>query len=241
MDWSATTAPTHHGTLDIAYLRSIPNMTVMAPEDEAELVSMLHTALRIDGPVAIRYPRGAGIGVQLPDFPEVLAVGTGQVVESGERVALVGYGYGSQLARAAAEHLRATSGITPTVVNARFVRPVDGALMRQLAARHELVVTIEDHAAHGGFGSAVLEEIADMPTRTLVLGLPDRFIDHGRAGHAARAGRTRARCDRRAGGRRARTNRARPGDVGLDAAPARGSAGAGRRHGYHPQGCRARA
>jgi 1-deoxy-D-xylulose-5-phosphate synthase len=171
---------THHGTLDIAYLRGIPNMTVMAPEDEAELVAMLHTALRIDGPVAIRYPRGAGIGVTLPDFPEVLPIGAGQVVESGERVALVGYGYGSQLARAAAEHLRNASGITPTVVNARFVRPIDGALMRQLAARHELVVTIEDHAAHGGFGSAVLEEIADLPTRTLVLGLPDRFIDHGR-------------------------------------------------------------
>ncbi len=171
---------THHGALDIAYLRSIPNLTVMAPQDEAELVSMLHTALRIDGPVALRYPRGAGVGVALPEFPDVLPVGAGQVLESGERVALVGYGYGTQIAIAVAERLRAQAGIAPTVVNARFVRPLDGALMRKLAARHELVVTIEDHFAHGGFGSAVLEEIADMSGRTLVVGLPDRFIDHGR-------------------------------------------------------------
>jgi len=171
---------THHGTLDIAYLRSIPNLTLMAPQDEAELVAMLHTALRIDGPVAIRYPRGAGTGVALPDQPEVVPIGAGQVLESGERVALVGYGYGTQIAIATAARLRTDAGLTPTVVNARFVRPLDGALMRQLAARHELVVTIEDHAAHGGFGSAVLEEVADIPCRTLVIGLPDRFIDHGK-------------------------------------------------------------
>jgi 1-deoxy-D-xylulose-5-phosphate synthase len=171
---------THHGMFDIAYLRSVPNLTLMAPQDEAELVSMLHTALRIDGPVAIRYPRGAGVGAELPVYPEVLPIGAGQVLESGERVALVGYGYGTQIAIAAAERLRTHAGIAATVVNARFVRPLDGALMRQLAARHELVVTIEDHAAHGGFGSAVLEEIADLSSRTLVLGLPDRFIDHGK-------------------------------------------------------------
>jgi len=171
---------THHGTLDIAYLRSVPNMTVMAPQDEAELVAMLHTALRIDGPVAIRYPRGAGVGAALPDYPEVLPIGAGQVLESGERVALVGYGYGTQIAIATAQRLREEAGIAATVVNARFVRPLDDALMRKLAARHDLLVTIEDHAAHGGFGSAVLEAVADMSTRTLVVGLPDRFIDHGK-------------------------------------------------------------
>ncbi len=171
---------THHGAFDIAYLRSIPNLTIMAPMDEAELVAMLHTALRIDGPVAIRYPRGAGVGVEIPDQPEVLEIGTGQVLESGERVALVGYGFGAQIARAAAERLHAQTGIRPTVVNARFVKPLDVALMRQLAARHDLVVTIEDHAAKGGFGSAVLEGVADMAVRVLVLGLPDHFIDHGK-------------------------------------------------------------
>jgi 1-deoxy-D-xylulose-5-phosphate synthase len=171
---------THHGTLDIAYLRSVPNMTVMAPMDEAELVTMLHTATRIDGPVALRYPRGTGVGVALPDRPEMLPIGRARMLESGDRVALVGYGYGAQVAVAAAAVLRDRAGLTPTVVNARFVKPLDEALMRQLATDHELVVTIEDHAAHGGFGSAVLEAVADIPSRVLVLGLPDQFIDHGK-------------------------------------------------------------
>lgn len=171
---------THHGTFDIAYLRSVPNLTIMAPMDEAELVSMLHTALRVDGPAVIRYPRGAGVGAALPNPPEVLEVGSGVVLESGEQVALVGYGYGAQIAQAAAAVLRSDAGIAPTVINARFVKPLDVGLMRQLVARHELVVTIEDHAAHGGFGSAVLEAVADLPGRVLVIGLPDRFIDHGK-------------------------------------------------------------
>lgn len=170
---------THHGTLDIAYLRSIPNMTVMAPMDEAELVTMLHTALRIDGPVALRYPRGSGVGVPLPERPEAVPLGAARVLASGDRVALVGYGYGAQVAVAAAERLRERAGIVPTIVNARFVKPLDEVLMRQLVTDHELVVTIEDHAAHGGFGSAVLEAVADLPARVLVLGLPDHFIDHG--------------------------------------------------------------
>lgn len=171
---------THHGTLDIAYLRNIPNMTVMAPMDEAELVAMLHTALRIDGPVALRYPRGSGLGVLIPERPEAVPLGAARILASGDRVALVGYGYGAQVAVAAAERLRDRAGIAPTVVNARFVKPLDDVLMRQLVTDHELVVTIEDHAAHGGFGSAVLEAVADLPSRVLVLGLPDRFIDHGK-------------------------------------------------------------
>ncbi len=171
---------THHGILDIAYLRGIPNMTVMAPMDEAELVTMLHTALRIDGPVALRYPRGSGLGVELPTQPEVMPVGRARLLAAGERVALVGYGYGAQIAVATADRLRERAGISPTVVNARFVKPLDQSMMRQLVARHELVVTIEDHAAHGGFGSAVLEAVADMPNRVMVVGLPDRFIDHGK-------------------------------------------------------------
>jgi 1-deoxy-D-xylulose-5-phosphate synthase len=172
--------PTHHGAFDIAYLRAIPNMTVMAPMDEAELVHMLHTALRIDGPVALRYPRGAGEGVPLPERPEALEVGMAQVLQMGERVALVGYGYGALVAAAAAAPVAEALGTPPTVVNARFVKPLDVRLMRQLAARHDLVVTVEDHAIQGGFGSAVLEAVADLPARVLTLGLPDRFIDHGK-------------------------------------------------------------
>ena len=172
--------PTHHGAFDIAYLRSIPGLTVMAPMDEAELVTMLHTALRLDGPVAIRYPRGAGLGVPLPARPEPMEVGRGQVLEPGERVALVGYGYGASLAREAADLVAEGLGTRPTVVNARFCKPIDAALMRELAGRHELIVTIEDHAQMGGFGSAVLECLDDAPVRVLRIGIPDRFIDHGK-------------------------------------------------------------
>ncbi len=172
--------PTHHGAFDIAYLRSIPGLTLMAPMDEAELVTMLHTALRLDGPVAIRYPRGAGLGVPIPERPEPMEIGRAQVLEPGERVALVGYGFGAELARETAELVAEGLGVRPTVVNARFCKPIDGALMRELAARHELIVTIEDHAVTGGFGSAVLECIEESPVPVLRVGIPDRFIDHGK-------------------------------------------------------------
>jgi len=172
--------PTHHGVFDLAYLRSIPGLTVMAPMDEAELVNMLHTALRMDGPVAFRYPRGAGLGVELPERPHPIEIGRGHVIESGERVALVGYGHGAALAQAAADPLEDALGARPTIVNARFCKPIDAQLIRQLAGRHELLVTIEDHSEHAGFGSAVLEVLEDAPTRVLRLGVPDRFVDHGK-------------------------------------------------------------
>lgn len=172
--------PTHHGVFDLAYLRAVPGLTVMAPSDEAELVEMLHTALRLDGPVAIRYPRGAGRGVPIPERPRGVEVGKGVVIESGERVALVGYGYGAGLAAEAADLVADTVRARPTVVNARFCKPIDASLMRQLAQRHELIVTIEDHQASAGFGSAVLEVLEDMPVRVMRVGLPDRFVDHGK-------------------------------------------------------------
>jgi 1-deoxy-D-xylulose-5-phosphate synthase len=172
--------PTHHGVFDLAYLRAIPGLTVMAPMDEAELVEMLHTALRIDGPVAIRYPRGAGSGVPLPARPRGVEVGAAQVLESGERVALVGYGYGAALAAEAADLIADSLTARPTVVNARFCKPIDERLMRQLAERHELIVTIEDHQIEAGFGSAVLEVLEDHPVRVMRVGLPDRFIEHGK-------------------------------------------------------------
>jgi 1-deoxy-D-xylulose-5-phosphate synthase len=172
--------PTHHGCFDLAYLRSIPGMTIMAPMDEAELVDMLHTALRIDGPVAFRYPRGAGLGVPLPERPQPVEIGKGVVLEAGEGVALVGYGFGAALAQRAADLVAEGTGSRPTVVNARFCKPIDGTLIRQLADRHELLVTIEDHSELAGFGSAVLEALDDTPARVLRLGLPDRFIEHGK-------------------------------------------------------------
>jgi 1-deoxy-D-xylulose-5-phosphate synthase len=171
---------THHGAFDLAYLRAVPGLTVMAPMDEAELVDMLHTALRLDGPVAFRYPRGAGPGAVPRPQPRALEVGRAEVLEHGERVALVGYGHGAVLARAAADLVAEGAGARPTVVNARFLRPLDTNLMRQLANRHELLVTVEDHAVFAGFGSAVLEATCDQPARSLVVGLPDRFVEHGK-------------------------------------------------------------
>ncbi|MGB1711490.1 MAG: 1-deoxy-D-xylulose-5-phosphate synthase [Miltoncostaeaceae bacterium] len=172
--------PTHHGVFDIAYLRPIPGMVLMAPMDEAELVHMLHTALAIDGPSAIRYPRGAGTGVALPARPEALEVGRGEVLAKGSRVAIVGYGYGVQVGLDAAGIVSEALGVRPTVVNARFAKPLDVELLEDLARTHEVVVTIEDHVLEGGFGSAVREAIGAMGAHLVHVGIPDRFIQHGR-------------------------------------------------------------
>jgi 1-deoxy-D-xylulose-5-phosphate synthase len=118
--------------------------------------------------------------VEIPDKPSVLPIGVAEVLQAGEGVALVGYGFGAVLAQQTAELVAEVTGAHPTVVNARFAKPLDGGLMRQLAARHDLIVTIEDHAVTGGFGSAVLEALADTGARVLTVGLPDRFIDHGK-------------------------------------------------------------
>jgi 1-deoxy-D-xylulose-5-phosphate synthase len=176
--------PTHHGAFDIAYLRCLPNMTLMAPRDEAMLVHMLRTALVHEGPVGLRYPRGEGVGVDLPARPRALEIGTGEILREGERVALVGYGSGVQKALEAADRL-AEGGLDVTVADARFAKPLDAALLAQLAAEHELVVTVEEGVLSGGFGSAVLECLADggltIP-RILRVGLPDRYVTHGKPG-----------------------------------------------------------
>ena len=174
--------PTHHGVFDIPYLRCLPNIVLMAPRDEAMLVHMLHTAIAYeDGPSAIRYPRGEGVGVPLPDVPERLPIGVGEILHQGERVALLGYGTGVAKALAAAE-LLAADGIEATVADARFAKPIDRALVAQLAAEHELLVTVEEGVLAGGFGSAVwetLNEAGGPATRIIRVGLPDRYVTHG--------------------------------------------------------------
>jgi len=177
--------PTHHGAFDISYLRCLPHMVLMAPRDEALLVHMLHTALRYeDGPVALRYPRGEGVGVALPRRPEALEIGRGELLREGDRVALLGYGYGVSVALGAADELGAEHGVEPTVADARFAKPLDADLVERLAAEHELLVTIEENVLAGGFGSAVLEHLADRDrlggTRVLRIGLPDRYVTHGK-------------------------------------------------------------
>jgi len=180
--------PTHHGAFDIAYLRCLPNIILMAPRDEAMLVHMLHTALCFDdGPVALRYPRGAGSGVELPSQPQILEIGTGEILREAAtagagdtRVALLGYGSGVGKALEAAEIL-SEHGIEVTVADARFAKPIDAGLAAQLAAEHELLVTVEEGVLAGGFGSAVWETLSDagLAPRILRVGLPDRYVTHG--------------------------------------------------------------
>jgi 1-deoxy-D-xylulose-5-phosphate synthase len=174
--------PTHHGMFDIAYLRCLPNIVLMAPRDEATLVHMLRTALAYDdGPVGLRYPRGAGVGVELPTAPRELPIGTGEILREGDRVALLGYGAGVQKALDAAS-LLAERGIEVTVADARFCKPLDIGLAAQLAAEHELLVTVEEGVLAGGFGSAVWETLSDAgiaAPRILRVGLPDRYVTHG--------------------------------------------------------------
>ncbi len=205
--------PTHHGVFDIAYLRCLPNIVLMAPRDEAMLVHMLRTALLFDGPIALRYPRGEGTGVPLPAEPCAIAIGTGEILREadgghacatdpagereppdrtttstrplareGRRVALVGYGSGVGKALEAANLLEGHGGLGVTVADARFAKPIDAGLMAQLAAEHDLLVTIEEGVLAGGFGSAVWETLSEMglTPRILRVGLPDRYITHGK-------------------------------------------------------------
>ncbi len=179
--------PTHHGAFDISYFRSLPNVVLMAPRDEAMLCHMLRTALaHDDGPIAFRYPRGTAEGVPLPDRAREIPIGTGEVLKEGERVALVGYGYGVRVALDAAAIL-AEHELSVTVADARFAKPLDEALIEQLAADHDLVVTIEENVLAGGFGSGVLEHLEDAfgesgseRARVLRVGLPDRYVTHGK-------------------------------------------------------------
>jgi 1-deoxy-D-xylulose-5-phosphate synthase len=182
--------PTHHGAFDIAYLRCLPNIVLMAPRDEAMLTRMLRTAIDHDGPIALRYPRGEGIGVPLPRRAEAIAIGTGEILvtadpavaEPGRRVALIGYGSGVGKALEAAERL-ARIGLAVTVADARFAKPIDAGLVAQLAAEHDLLVTVEEGVLAGGFGSAVWETLNEAGTpmpRIMRVGLPDRYVTHGK-------------------------------------------------------------
>ncbi|WP_170382172.1 1-deoxy-D-xylulose-5-phosphate synthase [Ruegeria atlantica] len=172
---------THAGSFDIAYLANLPGMTVMAAADEAELMHMVATAAaHDDGPIAFRYPRGEGVGVELPERGEVLEIGKGRMIQKGARVALLSFGTRLAEVQKAAEVLSAR-GITPTIADARFAKPLDRELILDLAANHEALITIEEGAV-GGFGSHVAQLLADegvfdhgLKYRSMVL--PDIFID----------------------------------------------------------------
>ncbi len=170
---------THNGAFDYAFLRTVPNMVLMAPADENECRQMLYTGFQLDGPAAVRYPRGTGPGVALQREFTALPIGTGKLLREGnppgKKIAILAFGSMVKPALEAAEKLDAT------VANMRFVKPLDVELLERLAAGHELLVTVEEHQVMGGAGSAVCEALAGLglEKRVLILGLPDRFIDHG--------------------------------------------------------------
>jgi 1-deoxy-D-xylulose-5-phosphate synthase len=175
--------PTHHGVLDLAYLRCVQGMVLMAPKDESELRDMLYTAVEYKGgPIAIRYPRGNGVGVPMKPAFDTMEIGKGEIVRHGEDVAILAIGNMVYPSLKAAEIL-ADEGIEAEVVNMRFIKPLDGGLIDQICSRFKHIVTVEDHVIDGGFGSAVLEHVAEKNLPELVHvkvhGVPDRFIPHG--------------------------------------------------------------
>jgi 1-deoxy-D-xylulose-5-phosphate synthase len=170
---------THHGVFDLSYLRCLPNMTIMAPKDENELRHMLMTALQdIEGPVAIRYPRGAGVGVEITEPLHSLPIGRAEILRSGDDVGILAVGSMVLPAERAADLLQ-EEGINVTVVNARFVKPIDKRLVRSLAESTGAIVTVEENARSGGFGSAVLETLEEtgVPAAVRILGVPDRVFE----------------------------------------------------------------
>jgi 1-deoxy-D-xylulose-5-phosphate synthase len=173
--------PTHHGLFDLSYLRSLPNMVVMAPKDENELRHMLRTALEHSGPIAVRYPRGYGLGIPMDDETHTLPMGKGEVLTTGTDVAILAVGATVREAVEANKQLEAEN-ISVTIVNSRFVKPLDTELITRLAREIPRIITVEENVLQGGFGSAVLECLADAGVtscRVVRLGIPDKFVEHG--------------------------------------------------------------
>jgi len=174
---------THHGAFDLSYLRHIPNLTLMAPGNIAELPDMLATALAHGGPVAIRYPRGAGEGLAVPEYPEPKPMGRGVLMREGADALVVAIGSRVMPAVVAANELAAETGREVAVFNARFVKPLPAAQLLEMAGRYPLWLTVEENVLQGGFGSAVLECLSDAGVLSGIsvrrLGLPDAFVEHG--------------------------------------------------------------
>ena len=178
---SPNDGPTHHGLFDIAYLRCIPNTIVMQPKDEDELADMLWTGLKTDAPTFIRYPRGSARGVTPKASPDQLEIGKAEIIKEGSQIQFWALGPWVTEAQALAEILETETGFSIGVVNARFAKPLDIDLLKAQAATSKLIVTFEEHAVRGGFGSAVLEAVNELDGSCPVLpiGYPDQFVEHG--------------------------------------------------------------
>jgi len=178
---SGDDGPTHHGLFDISYLRGIPDIVLMAPKDEDELADMMKTAMTIEGPSAIRYPRGLVAGVARKPQAQVLPIGKAEVIKEGSEVAILGLGPMITLARQLGERIEA-DGYSAAVINPRFVKPLDREMLETYGRRVAAFVTFEDHVKMGGFGSAVIEALEDLGIKVPVvrIGWPDKFIEHGK-------------------------------------------------------------
>ena len=173
--------PTHAGSFDITYLSSLPNFIVMAPSDEAELVKMINTSVHInDKPLAFRFPRGTGIGVELPSIDEKIEIGNGKIISDGKKIAIINFGARLKECLIAKDNLK-KKGINPSIIDARFAKPLDEKLIWQIATDHEAIITIEEGSI-GGFGSHVSHFLteknlldSDLKFRSMIL--PDKFID----------------------------------------------------------------
>ena len=178
---SGDDGPTHHGLFDIAYLREVPGLVLMAPKDEDELADSLATALQLPGPSAIRYPRGVGPGAARKPEPQLIPVGNAEVLQDGSDVAILGLGPMTALAQELALRLE-SDGYSAAVINPRFVKPLDREMLAEYASRVAAFVTIEDHVKMGGFGSAVIEALQEIgnPLPVVRIGWPDQFIEHGK-------------------------------------------------------------
>jgi len=174
--------PTHHGLFDLSYLRSLPNMVIMAPKDENELRRMLATAVNHSGPIAVRYPRGIGEGIRFEEEIKPLPIGKGKVLTSGDDILILAIGRTVNEALHAAKTLDGDHGLAATVVNCRYLKPLDANLIGSLAEKIPRIITVEENVRDGGFGSAVLECLNDLGVSGFSmrrLGIPDVFIEHG--------------------------------------------------------------
>lgn len=177
---SGDDGPTHHGLFDIGYLRPVPGLVHMQPKDEDEFVDMLWTMAHYKGPIAIRYPRGAGTGVKPKSQPKILEIGKAEVLRHGKRVALFGLGNMCEVALEAAD-LLAAQGIDAAVINPRWIKPLDTATLEFFARGCDVICTLEDHVLHNGFGCSVMELLSERRITTPVvrIGWPDEFVEHG--------------------------------------------------------------
>ncbi|MEP7074488.1 MAG: 1-deoxy-D-xylulose-5-phosphate synthase [Acidobacteriota bacterium] len=174
--------PTHHGLLDIAYFRSYPNIVLMAPKDEAEMRDMMLTAIDHDGPAALRYPRGNGVGIDISSPPKKIEIGTGEILREGSDAAIIAYGSMVNSAIEAAAILK-SEGVDATVINARFVKPLDAEMILAAAEKHSVIITVEEAYLAGGFGSAVIELLESSgvleKVKVVRMGVADEIVPHG--------------------------------------------------------------